>query len=181
MGLYVLSSARTGTVNGPDRNADRPHFFAQSGTVIVPFRPRSGTKNGLYSQLAIHDASRMKRASVYTYSVTEPPGANIHRLREEAGMGLRELADACVPPITHTTLSRIERNHGYTQDTLERLAVALTRALGRKITVSDFFLPPAAAEMISEYKTLPPDAQQRVTDMVKDTAAAYKYRRRNTG
>lgn len=67
----------------------------------------------------------MKRPSVYAYTNTVVPGFNIHRLRNEHGWSMRELASKCRPPLDHTTIRRLEYNEGYTQDTLERVAKAL--------------------------------------------------------
>jgi len=127
------------------------------------------------------DPKRMKRQSVYPYTITEPPGVNVHALREEADLSLRELADRCVPPLSHTAIKRIEHNQGYTQDTLERLAVALGKLLHRKITVADLFYPPEVAGWLNEYKALTPEARARIDEMVHDTHAAYIYRKRTAG
>lgn len=127
------------------------------------------------------DPKRMKRQSTYPYTITEPPGVNVHALREEADMSQRELADRCVPPLSHTAIRRIEHNQGYTQDTLERLAVALGKALHRKITVAELFYPPEVSDWLNEYKTLPPEARARIVDMVHDAHAAYVYRKRISG
>ena len=67
----------------------------------------------------------MQRPSVYTYGITEPPGANVYYFRNKAGWSMRELAAMCKPPLEHTTIRRIENNLGYTQDTLEKIAKAL--------------------------------------------------------
>ena len=77
----------------------------------------------------------MQRPSVYHYQITEPPGVNVHRLRETKGWPMRELAQRCRPPLDHTTIRRLEYNNGYTQDTLERVA----KALG--VRVVDLFCP----------------------------------------
>lgn len=77
----------------------------------------------------------MKRPSVYPYTITEPPGVNIHRLRETKGLSMRELAQKCRPPLDHTTIRRIERNEGFTKDSLERVA----KILG--VRVIDLFCP----------------------------------------
>ena len=67
----------------------------------------------------------MKRPSVYAYTVTEPPGVNVHYFREKAGLPMRKLGAMCKPPLEHTTIRRVEHNLGYTHDTLERIAKAL--------------------------------------------------------
>src|SRR3972149_7173391 len=77
----------------------------------------------------------MKRPSVYSYTITEPPGVNVHRLRETKGLSMRELAQKCRPPLDHTTIRRIEQNKGFTKDSLERVA----RTLG--VRVIDLFCP----------------------------------------
>ena len=77
----------------------------------------------------------MKRPSVYSYNVTEPPGVNLHRLRNERGWSMRELAHKCRPRLDHTTIRRLEYNQSYTQDSLERVAKALD------VTVPELFWP----------------------------------------
>lgn len=77
----------------------------------------------------------MQRPSVYPYTITEPPGVNVHRLRETKGLSMRELAQKCQPPLDHTTIRRIERNEGFTKDSLERVA----KTLG--VRVIDLFCP----------------------------------------
>lgn len=109
----------------------------------------------------------MQRPSVYQYDVTEPPGVNVHRLREALDLSQRALADKCHPPLDHTTIRRIERNEGYTQDTLERVA----KALG--VRVEHLFLPPE----LLDWPKLPEDARRRLADMVQDAAVAATYRR----
>ncbi|HJX18495.1 MAG TPA: helix-turn-helix transcriptional regulator [Acidiferrobacterales bacterium] len=81
----------------------------------------------------------MQRPSVYTYTVTDPPGVNVHRLRNALGLSQRALAEKCHPTIEHTTVRRLENNLGFTQDTLERVA----KALG--VQVYELFLPPELA------------------------------------
>lgn len=80
----------------------------------------------------------MQRPSVYFYTITESPGVNVHRLRNARGWGMRDLAQRCKPPLDHTTIRRIERNEGYTRDSLERVG----KALG--VTVKELFCPKGA-------------------------------------
>lgn len=77
----------------------------------------------------------MQRPSVYPYTIKDPPGVNVHRLREAKGLSMRELAQKCRPPLDHTTIRRIERNEGFTKDSLERVA----KTLG--VRVIDLFCP----------------------------------------
>ncbi|PJE79647.1 hypothetical protein CI610_01361 [invertebrate metagenome] len=63
------------------------------------------------------------------------PGKRIRKLRKEAGLSLRDLAELCDPPIDFTTVGRIERDMGYTSDSLKRICSVL------KCEVSDLFLP----------------------------------------
>lgn len=100
----------------------------------------------------------MKRPSVYPYTTQAPPGANIHRLRLAKDLPLRKLAAACDPPLTFAALSRIEKNLGYTQDSLSRIA----RALG--CSVADLFLPPDLAMLAR----LPRDVRARLIESVRD-------------
>lgn len=102
----------------------------------------------------------MKRESVYPYTVTAPPGANIHRLRKARDLTLRELAKACKPPLTFPACSRIEKNMGYTQDSLQRIAGAL------RVNIADLFLPPELALL----PLLPHAVRDRITETVRDAA-----------
>lgn len=67
----------------------------------------------------------MKRPSAYTYDVDDPPGVNIHRLRNKRDWSQRNLADKCHPPLNHTTVHRLEHNKSFTHDCLKRVAIAL--------------------------------------------------------
>lgn len=100
----------------------------------------------------------MKRPSVYVYDVKDPPGVNVYRLRNAHGWSMRTLADKCHPALEHTTIRRVERNEGFTQDTLERVA----KALG--VQVYEFFLPP---ELV-EWPSLPQKVRQRLAKSVQD-------------
>ncbi|OQX34089.1 MAG: hypothetical protein B0D91_13060, partial [Oceanospirillales bacterium LUC14_002_19_P2] len=56
------------------------------------------------------------------------PGDNVRRLRQEKGWSMRELAERCVTEsktMDHTTIMRLEKNNGFTLDTLKRVAKAL--------------------------------------------------------
>jgi transcriptional regulator with XRE-family HTH domain len=114
----------------------------------------------------------MLRPSPYRYTVTDPPGINVHRLREALGWSLRQLAEHCRPALDHTTVRRIEQNLGYTQDTLERIASALGRGLGAPVAVSDLFLP----RELADWPQLPDAIRRRIAEHVEDSAAAIKYR-----
>lgn len=110
----------------------------------------------------------MQRPSVYAYTVTEPPGVNVHRLRNQRGLSQRALADRCNPALDHTTIRRLEHNIGYTQDTLERVA----KALG--VTVPELFLPPDLAGLVK----LPDDVRARLAETINDAVIAYQAKRR---
>ena len=110
---------------------------------------------------------RMQRPSVYLYTNKDAPGCNVHRLREERGWSLRDLADRCNPPIAHTTVQRLEHNKGFQQDTVERVAAALG------VTPQDLWLPPE----LFEYRMLNRDQKERFAAMVRDIAAAYKTKK----
>lgn len=120
----------------------------------------------------------MQRPPVYDYTITKPPGVNVHRLRSEIlDWSQRTLADKCHPPLDHTTIRRVEQNEGFTQDTLERVANAFTRALGYPITVADLFLPPE----LTDWPLLSARARERIAESVQDAAAAGRYRSHKTG
>jgi len=114
----------------------------------------------------------MQRASVYPYNITEPPGVNVHRLRNALGWSMRELADKCHPALDHTTVRRLERNEGFTQDTIERIAKAL-----KVPRWQDLFLPPELAD----WSYLPERARARLAEAVQDAATASRYRSQKTG
>jgi transcriptional regulator with XRE-family HTH domain len=114
----------------------------------------------------------------YTPTPDVPPGVNVRRLREAAGLSLRALARACDVPsdhrsLDHTTIRRLERNQGYTQDTLSRVAAALGRALGIRLSAVDLFLPPELAD----WPELSPEARQRIAAAVSDAAYVARNRR----
>lgn len=67
----------------------------------------------------------MKRYTVYSNSICEPPGATIHALRTAKQWSQRELAEKCRPPLSHATVSRIEKNEAFTSDSIARVARAL--------------------------------------------------------
>ena len=99
----------------------------------------------------------MQRPSVYAYTITDPPGVNVHRLRDTLGLSLRALAEKCHPTIEHTTVRRLENNLGFTQDTLERVA----KALG--VQVYELFLPPELAA----WPKLPEKARKRLAERIQ--------------
>lgn len=110
----------------------------------------------------------MPARSNYPYTVTDPPGVNVRRFRTALGISQRILAERCRPALDHTTIRRLELNLGYTQDTLERVSVALG------VAVSTLFLPPELAE----WPSLSASAKARIADAVADAAAAAHYRKR---
>lgn len=114
----------------------------------------------------------MQRPSVYPYTIKEPPGINVHRLRNALGWSMRELAEKCQPPLDHTTVRRLEHNDGFTQDTIERIAKAL-----KVPRWQDLFLPPELAD----WTHLPERARARLAEAVQDAAAATHYRTQKTG
>lgn len=97
------------------------------------------------------------------YTETDTPGVNIHRLRIARGWSQGTLAQACRPPMDTSAISRIERNIGFTQEALQRIAAALG------VDYQALFYPPE----IAAYATLPADVRQRLADTIADVAAAY--------
>lgn len=95
-----------------------------------------------------------------------PPGCNIYRLRVEAGLSMRALAERCDPELDHTTIRRLERNAGYTQDTLERVAKAL------RVSVETLFLPPE----LQDWPALSSQKQARIAESVRDAATAQRFK-----
>ena len=114
------------------------------------------------------NAPAMQRPSVYPYTITDPPGANVHRLRNAFGWSMRELADKCHPALDHTTVRRLERNEGFTQDTIERIAKAL-----KVPRWQDLFLPPELAD----WSHLPERARARLAEAVQDAASRYSTKK----
>lgn len=113
-------------------------------------------------------ASTLKsRPHSVPYTQTAPPGINIYRLRIARGWSQGDLAKACRPPITPSNVSRIERNQGFTQDTLQRIAVALG------VDYQALFYPPE----IAAYASLPRDVRDRLAGTIQDVAAAYDAKR----
>src|SRR3990167_6980146 len=96
-------------------------------------------------------------------------GVNVHRLRNTLGWSMRELVARCHPAVDHTTIRRLERNEGLTQDTVERVA----KALG--ITKwQDLFLPPELA--VAGWSYLPKRDQSRLAKLIQDTNLARRHR-----
>lgn len=96
-----------------------------------------------------------------------PPGVNVWRLRSALGWSQRTLAERCKPALDHTTVRRVERNAGYTQDTLERIAAAL------RVPLAELLLPPELAG----WTQLSEPARERIAHLVRDTLAAEQTRR----
>lgn len=98
------------------------------------------------------------------YLETDPPGVNIYRLRIARGWSQGDLAKACKPPVDTSTISKIERNKGFTLTSLKAVADALG------VPYQTLFYPPE----LHAYGTLPPDVRQRLADTINDVAAAYQ-------
>lgn len=136
---------------------------------VVPIttkRAPGGAVAAVVVPLSVGDDADMSE-SPYPYGIIDPPGATVRRLRQALDMSQRRLAERCHPELDHSTIYRLERNLGYTQDTLERVAVALG------ISVQDLFLPPELAA----YATLPEAVRDRIAATVADAAAAYRARK----
>lgn len=91
---------------------------------------------------------------------------NLKKRRTEAGLSYRKLAEKCRPAIDHTTIARVEKGLGFTNDTLERLAVALN------CQVEDFFLPPE----LDGWYTLSSETKERLGSIIQDAITAEKFR-----
>ncbi|MEJ1355721.1 MAG: helix-turn-helix domain-containing protein [Candidatus Sedimenticola sp. (ex Thyasira tokunagai)] len=142
------------------------NFFGGSVVSKSTVSEKQGAVAAVPVALTVVQNCSMQRQSTYPYTETESPGAVIHHLRNEAGLSQRGLADRCNPPLDHTTIRRIEHNEGYTKDSLERIAVALS------VTVADLFLPSALAQ----YPSLPAEARERIQETIEDAALAAKAR-----
>ena len=97
---------------------------------------------------------------------TELPGKRIRELRKKAGYSMRSFAAACNPPMDFTTVGRIEKNLGYTGDSLERFARVLD------CEVSDFFLP----DELAAFAELPADMRDNVARHIEMLRLANKNR-----
>lgn len=135
--------------------------------------PLGGGVSAVVLPWCVAETTSMQREPVYAYENTDPPGYNIHRLRRAADLSQRALGDSCIPALDHTTIRRVENNKGYTQDTLERIAVALSKRIGAKIEVQDLFLP----RELADWPTLPEKVRARLAETIRDAAAAQEYRK----
>ena len=92
------------------------------------------------------------------------PGQRIREMRNARQLSMKDLAENCNPPMDFSTVGRIEKNKGYTKDSLERFAQVL------ECDVSDFFL----YEEIKDYTHLPDDARQDVSKYIRTLILAHK-------
>lgn len=129
----------------------------QSGGVaaVVPF-----------DQLAEHGVNKTPQTD-QGLTTMPAPGDNVKKRRQDAGLSMRALAEKCNPAIDHTTVRRVEMNLGFTQDTLERIAVAL----GCDFT--DFFLP----DELQGWAELPLEDRTQIANMVQNAALAARYKK----
>ena len=95
------------------------------------------------------------------------PGDNVRKRRQEAGLSMRGLAEKCKPALDHTTIHRLEKNIGFTQDTLDRVASALG------CHYADFFLP----EELQGWSELGEDDKKQIAFMVQNAALAARYKK----
>ena len=98
------------------------------------------------------------------------PGDNVRRLRLEKGWSMRELAERCVTEsrtMDHTTIMRLEKNKGFTLDTLSRVAKALGLA-----SHEDLLVP---AELAG-WEKLSGEDRAQVARMVEALAIASEHR-----
>lgn len=94
---------------------------------------------------------------------TTIPGDRIRAMRHQLGYTMKELAENCNPPMDYSTVGRIEKNKGYTKDSLERFAEVM------KCEVSDFFL----YEQLKGFTQLPEEARQDVAKYINTLLLAY--------
>ena len=85
----------------------------------------------------------MKRESSYPFVAKGKPGETIYYLRKAKGWSQRALAERCTPTLNHTTIRRLEKNEGYQQDSLQRVAKAL------KVKPEELFYPPEVADIMT--------------------------------
>ena len=92
------------------------------------------------------------------------PGQRIQKIRKERGLTQREVADACDPPMDFTGIGRIERGHGYTGESLRRIAVVLD------CEIADFFLP----DELEFWRYLTPEMKRSLCDIGWNLAESVK-------
>lgn len=97
---------------------------------------------------------------------SELPGDRIRELRKAKGFTLRSMAENCNPPMDYTSIGRIEKNIGYTKDSLERFATVLG------CNVSDFFL----YDELKGFTELPEDLKQNVAKHIQHLIIVAKNR-----
>ena len=94
------------------------------------------------------------------------PGDRIREIRKAKGYTLRAMAENCNPPVDYTTIGRIEKNIGYTKDSLERFAKVLD------CNVSDFFL----YDELKGFTELPDDLRQDISKQIQHALIVAKNR-----
>lgn len=97
---------------------------------------------------------------------SELPGDRIRELRKAKGFTLRSMAENCDPPMDYTSIGRIEKNIGYTKDSLERFATVLG------CNVSDFFL----YDELKGFTDLPDDLKKDVAKHIQHLIIVAKNR-----
>lgn len=102
-----------------------------------------------------------------TTPAAEAPGRNIHRLRVAARLSMRRLAELCDHELDHTTIRRLERNEGFTQDTLERVA----KVLG--VQLQELFLP----DELQDWPSLSEKNRARIAETIRDAVTAQRFNR----
>ncbi len=83
------------------------------------------------------------------------PGQRIQIIRKQKGLTQRQVADQCNPPMDFTGIGRIERGHGFTGESLRRIAEVLD------CKVEDFFLP----DELAFWRNLSPEDKRLITTL----------------
>lgn len=93
-------------------------------------------------------------------TVKDNPGVIIQYLRTYHGWSYQSLADKCKPTLSRSTIMRIEKNEGYTQDSLKRVAAAL------KVKTEELFYPEELAGILILDKKSKDKIMEKIYSMV---------------
>ena len=109
----------------------------------------------------------MKRESSYQFVAKGKPGETVYYLRKAKGWSQRALAERCSPALNHTTIRRLEKNEGYQQDTLQRVAKALN------VKPEELFYPPEVADIM----TLDKKSQDEIMSILRSVLSLHKNKK----
>ena len=129
-----------------------------------------GAVDAVYRKVLVRETGAISKPEEKGPHFMAIPGDNVRRLRLEKGWSMRELAERCVTEsrtMDHTTIMRLEKNKGFTLDTLSRVAKALGLA-----SHEDLLVP---AELAG-WEKLSGEDRAQVARMVEALAIASEHR-----